>query len=219
MPSFTKENYLKAIYFLDQKGKDIALTDISKKMGVSNPTTNNMVKKLQEAGWLIYERYKPLQLTSQGRKVGALIVRKHRLTEMFLTKIMGFGWEEVHDVAEEMEHIQSNLLFERMDEILGHPTVDPHGSPIPNRHGEIVMNSYLSLSEMQEGQQVRLCALANSSRDLLKLLNGKRIKLGTEMTILQKEDFDQSIVVQYDRQSSVTLSDAVCQSLLVEKVQ
>ena len=218
MPSFTKENYLKAIYFLDQKGKHIALTDISKMMGVSNPTANNMVKKLKDEGWLTYQRYKPLQLTKKGRKEGALIVRKHRLAEMFLTKIMGFGWEEVHDVAEEMEHIQSDLLFERMDEILGHPTVDPHGSPIPNRFGEIEVKAYLSLSEMQEGRRVRLCALADSSTDLLKLLNNKEIKLGTEMTILQKESFDQSITVKYDERSSVMLSAIVCQSLLVEEV-
>ena len=112
MPSQTKENYLKAIYALDQKGSKIALTDISKLMEVSNPTANNMVKKLQEMGWVIYEKYKPLRLTSEGRKQGALIVRKHRLTEMFLTKIMGFGWEQVHDIAEEMEHIQSDALFE-----------------------------------------------------------------------------------------------------------
>ncbi len=218
MPTQTKENYLKAIYFLDQQDKNISVTDLSKEMSVSTPTANNMVKKLQEKGWVVYRKYKPLKLTAKGRKTAALIVRKHRLAEMFLYKIMGFGWEEVHDIAEEMEHIQSDILFNRMDKMLGHPTVDPHGSPIPDEQGKIVERSYVGLDTVQEGDRVRLCALADSSMDLLLLLNEKEIELGTEMEVLRIEPFDNSFQVRYEGYASVMLSQEVCRSLLVEKL-
>jgi len=218
MPTQTKENYLKAIYFLDQQDKNISVTDLSKEMSVSTPTANNMVKKLQEKGWVVYRKYKPLKLTAKGRKTAALIVRKHRLAEMFLSKIMGFGWEEVHDIAEEMEHIQSDSLFNKMDEMLGHPTVDPHGSPIPDQEGKIVERSYVGLNKVEEGDRVRLCALADSSMDLLLLLKGKGIELGTEMEVLRIEPFDQSFQVRYEGHDAVMLSHEVCESLLVERV-
>ncbi len=218
MPTQTKENYLKAMYFLERKGSKIALTDLSKLLDVSTPTANSMVKKLQEDEWVIYQKYKPLQLTEKGRKAAALIVRKHRLTEMFLTKIMGFGWEEVHDIAEEMEHINSDALFDRMDELLGNPTVDPHGSPIPDKSGVLVSRNYEHLSDMSEGQRVRLCSMTDSSTELLVFLNSKNIKLGTEMDILKIESFDQSMIVSYNHHPSMMLSHEVCKRLLVEVV-
>jgi DtxR family Mn-dependent transcriptional regulator len=219
MPTQTKENYLKAIYFLDQKDKDISLTKLSRAMNVSAPTVNNMVKNLQEVGWVIYKKYKPLRLTEEGRRAAALIVRKHRLTEMFLTQIMGFGWEEVHDIAEDMEHIRSEKLFERMDELLGQPTVDPHGSPIPDREGKIAKQSFVELSGIGAGKTVILRSLLDSSADLLDYLNRKNIKLGTVMKILNIEPFDKSVQVSFDDQSNITLSHAVRDRLLVEVIK
>jgi len=218
MPTQTKENYLKSIYFLSQKNKEVSITELSKDMNVSKPTANNMVKKMEVKGWVEYEKYKPIKLTKSGKILGALIVRKHRLTEMFLSQIMGFGWEEVHDIAEEMEHISSMLFFDRMDEILGFPTTDPHGSPIPDKSGKILSVSYLKLSSINVGQKVRLCGLVNSSNELLLYLNKKKIKLGTAMTITQIEKFDNSIEVSLEGDSKIFLSFEVCQSLLVEKV-
>lgn len=218
MLSKTKENYLKAIYFLDQKNEDITVTDLSKEMEVSTPTTNNMVKKLQAKGWISYEKYKPLKLTAKGRKTAALIVRKHRLAEMFLARVMGFGWEEVHDIAEDLEHIQSQKLFDRMDELLGYPTIDPHGSPIPDKEGNVTAKQYLALSEIPPDKTVRLCSLADSSTELLKYLNSKEIRLGTEIHVHQIEPFDKSYTVSYDAHAGVMLSHAVCKCLLVEEV-
>jgi len=218
MPTKTKENYLKAIFFLDQQDHDISITALSKELEVSTPTANDMVKKLQANGWVIYQRYKPLRLTPKGRKAAALIVRKHRLTEMFLAKIMGFGWEEVHDIAEEIEHIQSDNLFKRMDELLGYPTVDPHGSPIPDENGKISSKNYSLLSEISEGKTVRLCSLADSSTELLLFLNSKQISLGTEINVLKIEPFDKSMLIAYDKFPSVTLSHEVSKRLQVEEV-
>lgn len=218
MPSQTKQNYLKAIYFLASEDGKFSLSGLSKSMDVSAPTANSMVKKMQEAGWVIYKKYQPLELTASGKTAAALIVRKHRLTEMFLVERMDFGWESVHDIAEEMEHIDSELLFDRMDEMLGHPTIDPHGSPIPDKTGKIVARDYVRMSEVQAECKVRLCALSNTSNDFLIYLNAKGLELGTHLQVLHIEPFDQSITVAYADHSSVMLSHEVCERLLVEVV-
>ena len=218
MQTQTNENYLKAIYFLSQENIDVSITELSKKMEVSKPTVNNMVKKMQEKGWLYYEKYKPIKLTVKGKRLGALIVRRHRLTEMFLSQIMGFGWEEVHDIAEEIEHISSTLFFDRMDEILGFPTLDPHGSPIPDKKGKVVAVNYLNLAHIKEGQKVKLCGLENSSKDLLLYLNKKKIKLGSVLSVLHIEKFDNSFEVLLENNSTILLTFDVCMSLLVEKM-
>ncbi len=218
MPTQTKENYLKSIYFLSQKSREVSITALSKGMNVSKPTANNMVKKMEEKGWVKYEKYKPLKLTKKGKKLGALIVRKHRLTEMFLSQVMGFGWEEVHDIAEEIEHISSNIFFDRMDEILGFPTKDPHGSPIPDKNGKISKVNYMKLSDVNVGQKVRLCGLVNSSNELLLYLNKKKIKLGIDIKIIQIEKFDNSFEIYLGNSLKVFLTSEVCQSLLVEKL-
>lgn len=218
MQTQANENYLKAIYFLSQENIDVSITELSKKMEVSKPTVNNMVKKMQEKGWLYYEKYKPIKLTVKGKRLGALIVRRHRLTEMFLSQIMGFGWEEVHDIAEEIEHISSILFFDRMDEILGFPTLDPHGSPIPDKKGKVVEVNYLNLANIREGQKVKLCGLQNSSKDLLLYLNKKKIKLGSVLSVLHIEKFDNSFEVLLENNSTIFLTFDVCMSLLVEKM-
>lgn len=214
MPSQTKENYLKTIYFLCEKEGVVSLSALSKEMEVSKPTANNMVKKLQEKAWVISEKYKPIQLSNSGLKMAALIIRKHRIAEMFLAEKMGFGWEEVHDIAEEMEHLESDVLFQRMDELLGFPKLDPHGSPIPDKDGNFEKYSYLTLTEVEEGREVQLAALANSSSDLLHFLNKKSIALGSKMKVIGKENFDNSITVEFEN-SKLTLSSKVSKHLLV----
>lgn len=136
MASTTEENYLKALYNLSNTQGEVNISELALSLKVSMPTANSMVKSLQKSDWVIYEKYKPVTLTPKGQKEAALIIRKHRLTEMFLVKKMGFGWEEVHEVAEQIEHIHAPKFFERMDEMLGYPTMDPHGSPIPDNQAE-----------------------------------------------------------------------------------
>jgi DtxR family Mn-dependent transcriptional regulator len=135
---------------------------------------------------------------------------------MFLSQIMGFGWEEVHDIAEEMEHVQSEKFFDRMNELLGFPTVDPHGSPIPDKLGHTPVQDFRPLTEAKQGERVRLVALADSSKELLVYLNKKRISLGTELHIEQVESFDQSITVKYGKEPMAMLSAEVGRCLLVE---
>ncbi|MCK9450952.1 MAG: metal-dependent transcriptional regulator [Bacteroidales bacterium] len=137
MASQIVENYLKAFINHSNSEGELLISQLSTLMHVRMPTVNSMMKNLKKQGLVNYEKYKPLSLTEKGRKVAALVVRKHRLTEMYLYEKMGFSAEEVHEIAEQIEHINAPKLFDRMDELLGFPNFDPHGSPIPDSFGEI----------------------------------------------------------------------------------
>ena len=215
MATITIENYLKALYLLSQKSKTVSLTDLSKEMGVSAPTVNNMIKKLEEKGWVDYKKYKPIKLTKEGRLRSSVVIRKHRLTEIFLVKLMGFGWEEVHDIAEQIEHIKSESFFDRMDELLGFPKTDPHGSPIPDKNGKIIKQNYKTLSEIVENKKVSLAALKDSSFELLDYLNKKNLKLGDTLHVLSVEPFDQSLSILLPDSREITMTHQVCSCLLV----
>ena len=217
MATITIENYLKALYNLNQESSAISLTDLSKEMTVSAPTVNNMIKKLQDKGWVAYQKYKPIKLTKEGAIQAAAIIRKHRLTEMFLVKIMGFGWEEVHDIAEQIEHIKSDDFFDRMDELLGFPKIDPHGSPIPDKNGKIIEQHYKTLAQIEPNIKVTIVALKNSSFELLDYLNNKKIKLGDTIQIISIEPFDKSCSILLEETVRMTMTQQVCSCLLVVK--
>lgn len=209
------ENYLKCIFHLSADNKAVPLTSIAEALDVAVPTANSMVKKLSAQGWLKYAPYKPVVLTAKGRKTAALIVRRHRLTEMFLVQIMKFGWEEVHDIAEQIEHIHSPAFFDRIDELLGNPQHDPHGSPIPDSSGVITGNKYILLSDCSRGMQVRIKALHQPTQELLLFLNKKKLKLGDRIKVLDVTDFDGSMTIQYAGQQIGVFSKLVCDRLKV----
>lgn len=218
MASATEENYLKALLNLSSDKGECSVSELSAKLNVSTPTANSMIRKLADKQLIKYEKYKPIQLTDLGKKMAGLVIRKHRLTEMFLVEQMGFGWEQVHEIAEQIEHINSEMFFERMDTLLGSPSVDPHGSPIPDKNGNINKRKYEKLSDAKDGEKYRLASLKNSSMDFLKFLNRREIQLGLQITIQSVESFDGSLVVSYEGHPNETLSKAVCEKLLVEKV-
>ena len=215
MYSLAEENYLKALYLLSGKVGAVNVNDLSKQLNIKMPTVNSMMKRLFEKGLIHYESYKPIKLTAEGKKQAALIIRKHRLTEMFLVEKMGFGWEEVHPIAEQIEHIDAPAFFDRMDALLGFPKTDPHGSPIPNKNGEIEWIAYVNLSNCHAGEKVILSAVTNSSDDFLKFLNSKDIKLGDMIRILDVEPFDGSMQLSISNRSPETFSKLVCEKLLV----
>jgi DtxR family Mn-dependent transcriptional regulator len=177
----------------------------------------SMIKRLSDKALVHYESYKPVTLTDLGKKEAALIIRKHRLTEMFLVKNMGFAWDEVHEIAEHIEHIPSKAFFDKMDSLLGHPTLDPHGSPIPNIHGEIIAETFVHLTTCAEGDVVVFSAVGSSSEELLRFLTSKNLVLGTRITILSIEAFDGSMTIQYDNRLAEVLSSKVCEKILVSK--
>lgn len=217
MVSYTKENYIKALYFLHLQNEEISLSDLGKELQVSKPTANDMVKKLKAEGIVISEKYKPIRITEKGKKQASTIIRKHRLSEMFLSQIMKFGWEEVHEIAEELEHIKTEKFFDRMDKLLGYPKTDPHGSPIPDKEGNFNRPNYKRLSEIPIGTTVKVKALRKSSTDFLLFLNRKAIQLDTIIKIDDIESFDQSYTVSYDNFSKVVLGKSVCNRILVEE--
>jgi len=217
MNSLTEENYLKALFTIENETGEVSVAELSKRLGIKMPTVTSMMKKLAEKKLVHYESYKPLRLTDKGRREAGLVIRKHRLTEMFLVEKMGFGWEEVHDIAEQMEHITLMPFFDKMDELLGHPTIDPHGSPIPDRNGKIVWKEYNKLSDGKIGDTVILSAVINTSSEFLQFLNSRELRLGVKIKIKSIEPFDKSITVSYGKRAAEVLSNVVCERLLVEK--
>lgn len=215
--SYTEENYLKALFNLASETGEVNVNELSKSLEIKMPTVTSMMKKLSEKKLVHYESYKPLRLTEKGKKEAGLIIRKHRLTEIFLVDKMNFGWEDVHDIAEQIEHIQSPVFFEKMDELLGYPKIDPHGSPIPDRDGKIVLKSYDKLSDCKVGETVRLLAVINTSSEFLKFLNSREMRLGLKIKIKSIEAFDKSMVVSYGKHQNEALSHIVCERLLVKK--
>lgn len=192
MMTLTEENYLKALFHLSTENPAVSVLDLSKSLDIKMPTVNSMVKKLAAKGLVLYEKYKPLRLTEEGRRSAGLIIRKHRLVEMFLVEKMGFGWDEVHEVAEQLEHIQSPKLFQKIDEILNHPKVDPHGSPIPDEKGVIAVQNFVALSECTPGTLYRFMAVGSSDDRFLRQIDRLGFRLGDTIRILETMDFDRS---------------------------
>lgn len=210
-----EENYLKALFHLQDEQGEVGVNELSKALDVKMPTVNSMVKKLAEKSLLFYESYKPVKLTDKGKRVAASIIRKHRLTEMYLVERMGFPWDEVHEIAEQMEHIDAPKFFQKMDELLGFPSFDPHGSPIPKEDGSIESLDGKPLSKAAFNQPFKVVALLDSSEEYLKYLDKLGIQLGTVIEILEQESFDQSYSVSLNNTEVTTLSLKAAESLLV----
>ena len=218
MNSLVEENYIKALFHLSENGQgEVNVKDLSKHLSIKMPTVNSMMKKLSEKELVIYETYKPLRLTDKGILKASLIVRKHRLTEMFLVDKMGFGWEQVHEVAEQIEHIQSPLFFDKMDELLNFPKIDPHGSPIPDKEGNFEQINYKKMSEFKVGDVVEICAVINSSDEFLNFLNTKDLSLGSVLKVIEIESFDKNMKVDYSNKIEV-FSLLISEKLLVKKL-
>lgn len=211
----TEENYLKALFNLGNSKGEVGVNELSQHLEIKMPTVNSMMKRLAEKGLIHYETYKPIRLTGKGQKEAAIIIRKHRLTEMYLVDKMGFTWDQVHDIAEQVEHIQSPMFFSKMDELLGFPTVDPHGSPIPDSSGKVKWLEYRKLSDCKVGETVSLAAVTHSSDDFLKFLNARDLFLGISVKIKSVEEYDGSMVVSYGKRKAEPLSHVVCDKLLV----
>lgn len=212
-----EENYLKALILLSENGDSVGIKQLSDAMDLKMPTVNAMMKKLSLKKLVIYETYKPIQLTEEGKKEAMKVLRKHRLTEMFLVEIMGMGWEEVHDIAEQLEHVESSVFFDKMDAILGHPVLDPHGSPIPDKDGNIVELKGKILSEVKVGSKVKFIAVLKSSSEFLQYLNGKSVKLNDVFELLDREPFDSNLIIKH-KNSQMQLSVKASDQMLVELI-
>lgn len=217
MYSVVEENYLKALLSLANAEDEVSINELSKRLKIKMPTVNSMMKRFVEKDLITYESYKPVKLTALGKREAAMVVRKHRLTEMFLVEKMDFNWEEVHEIAEQIEHIKSPLFFEKMDALLGYPKFDPHGSPIPDKNGAVIEPAYVPLSQCSPAEELTFKAVSDSSEDFLRFLNGRSILLGDQIRVVAKEPFDGSMQVEIKGKSRETFSQLICDKLLVEK--
>lgn len=218
MLTLVEENYLKTILTLSDKEGKVLVKALSRELDVKMPTVNSMMKRLSEKGYIHFENYKPIFLTERGRKEAASILRKHRLTETFLYEKMELGWEQVHAIAEQIEHIRSDLFFDKMDQMLNHPKVDPHGEPIPSKNGDILESTYRKLSVFEPGDVVVFMAVNDASDTFLEYLNKRNLSLGIGLEIISKEEYDGSMAVRYGgSKKEEVLSRPVCDKILVEK--
>lgn len=216
MASLTEENYIKSIYTLSQATGEVFVSELGKKLSVKLPSVNSMVKRLASKKIVSYAPYKGIKLTEKGRKTALLIIRRHRLAELFLVKVMGLGWEEVHEIAEQLEHVDSPRFYDRIDELLNYPKVDPHGEPIPDSNGKLVSRNQTSLSEINEGSSVRIIAVTDDEKSFLGHLNSKGLQIGDRVTIKKRESFDSSITIQHKSGNEFMLSHQVAERILVE---
>lgn len=219
MNSLVEENYLKALFNNANEQGEVNVKELAQILGLKMPTVTSMMKKLATKKLVHYESYKPLKLTTKGKREAGKIIRKHRLTEMFLVEKMGFGWENVHEIAEQIEHIKSPEFFQRMDELLDHPKLDPHGSPIPDKDGKMDWIQYDKLCDCKEGDKVRLAAVVNTSAEFLTYLNKRNLKLDSIIDVLSVEEFDKTMQVRYDESPETSLSLAVSERILVEHIK
>ena len=214
--SQNKEDYLKALFHLsrDNKQGTAKTKQLAAFLGVSAASVNNMLKKLKEAGFVDYEKYGSVQLTEEGRLVAIRLIRKHRLWETFLCDKLGFKWDEVHEVAEQLEHINSEKLINELDAFLGYPTTDPHGDTIPAADGTFVPREKQPLSSVAEGAVCRLIAVDDSSSDLLQHVSKLGLSLNQSFTVLERQDFDDSVLLEINGKK-VWVSSKFAQSVYV----
>ena len=218
MLSFTEENYLKAIYKIHERTKAAASTNaIAEIMETTAASVTDMMRKLAHKEMIQYEKYKGSRLTAQGAVLATALIRRHRLWETFLADKLNFSWEEVHELAEQLEHINSEKLIERLDEFLDFPKYDPHGDPIPNADGKFTIREQLMLSQLQIGEKGVLIGVKNHNDEFLSYLNELKIKLGSEFEIRNKVLYDQSIKVHLNDQE-IVLSEKVSTNLMIKKL-
>lgn len=219
LPSSTVENYLKAIYSAQRAlGVEtlVPMGQLAAALEVVPGTATTMVKALAESGLVRYEPYAGVRLTAAGDKLAALVLRRHRLIELFLVQVMGMSWAEVHDEAEHLEHAVSERLIERMDEMLGFPSVDPHGDPIPNAEGGVHERTYHSLLECPVGQPMRVARIADQNAEFLRFLEQSALMPGQGVVVVSRDTVADSVAVQGTDARRIVLGARAASKVLVD---
>lgn len=210
-----EENYLKAIFHLGESSKGVIATNaIARQIKTKPSSVTDMVKRLSEKGLLTYTPYKGVSLSSKGTVSALKVIRKHRLWETFLVEKLNFMWDEVHEIAEQLEHIHSEKLIERLDAFLGHPKLDPHGDPIPNPKGEIHHEPKISLAEIPVASEGICVGVKDSSASFLSFLNRNKVALGDRITVLNREEFDGSLYIKV-RNKQLSISKEIAANIYI----
>jgi len=214
--TYSEENYLKTIYHLTSMTEEAISTNaIAEKMDTKASSVTDMLKKLAEKDLVNYIKYQGVSLTENGKLAAKMIVRKHRLWETFLVEKLEFSWDEVHDVAEQLEHIKSEKLINKLDDFLGNPTEDPHGDPIPDAEGRIIKIEKRLLSELEKNQSGICVGVKDTSSDFLKYLDKQEIALGSQIAIIEKESFDNSVKIRVGNKEMM-ISNKIASNLYIQ---
>jgi DtxR family Mn-dependent transcriptional regulator len=216
MITLTEENYIKAIYHLGKQGaKTVSTNAIARDIETKASSVTDMVKKLSEKGYAHYKKYQGVSLTTEGKAIAINIVRKHRLWEVFLVEKLNFSWDEIHEVAEQLEHIKSKKLISQLDAFLGYPTHDPHGDPIPDPDGKIKKIDKILLSEVDVAKPCICVGVVDTSPEFLKYLDKHNIALGSSFEVKHREVFDNSVTIAIDGKTLV-ISSTIANNLFVK---
>jgi len=214
--SQAEENYIKNIYHLQQATGFVTTNELAAALSTKPASITEMLKKLKAKKLLHYEPYKEFQLSPQGKKTALGIVRKHRLWEFFLVEKLQFGWDEVHEVAEELEHISSKKLVDQLDAFLNYPRFDPHGDPIPDSNGKMSAQPQVNLTELPLNNQAEVSSVGSQSSELLELLKHKNITIGTRLEVKKKFSFDKSLELKLKSNITVNISEQLAAVLFVK---
>jgi len=216
MITLAEENYLKAILSISlNEDKKISTNAIAKEIGTSPASVSDMLKKLQDKKLIKYKKYKGVELSKTGNRKAVNILRKHRLWETFLVNNLGFNWEEVHDIAEQLEHIKSEKLINRLDNFLEYPKFDPHGEPIPTKEGKLPISNTIPLNKFKLNVKGKIMGVTIDKKSFLQYLTQLNISIGTNIELLEKISFDQSLIINIDNNIK-HISNDVAKHLLIK---
>ena len=213
--SASEENYLKTIYHLQTKDDNVTTNELAEKLHTRPASITDMMKKLKSRKLVNYQPYRGFRLTPEGKKIALSIIRRHRLWEYFLAEKLKFNWDEVHAVAEHLEHISNKKLIDKLDEYLAFPKFDPHGDPIPDTNGKIETGKQVNLSDLSINKLAKVCFIANQSESLLEHLNEKKITIGATIMVKKKYNYDDSLEIKLDSKL-LTISDQLAKNIFVK---
>jgi DtxR family transcriptional regulator, Mn-dependent transcriptional regulator len=214
--STSEENYLKTIFHLQTKDDNVSTNELAERLQAKPASITDMMKKLKTRKLVNYQPYQGFRLTPEGKKVALSIIRRHRLWEYFLAEKLKFNWDEVHEVAEQLEHVSSKKLIDKLDEYLAFPKFDPHGDPIPDTNGKMETGKQISLSELPINKSARISFVANQSELLLEHLNEKKINIGASVVVKRKFDYDDSLEIKLDNKLQLTISNQLAKNIFVK---
>ncbi len=213
--SISEENYIKAIFHLQVEESKVTTNELARELNTKPASVTDMMKKLKTKKLIHYEPYQGFRLSNEGSKVALGIIRRHRLWEYFLSEKLKFSWDEVHAIAEHLEHVSSKKLIDKLDEFLGFPRVDPHGDPIPDAHGKIESSKQVCLTELELNKPAMVSHVSDQSSGLLELLKHKNISIGTRLEVKKKFEFDHSLEIRIRQQPAFHISEQLAKNIFV----
>jgi len=211
----SEENYIKSIYHLQQQSEIVTTNSLANEIQTRPASVTDMLKKLQTKKLLDYEKYKGFRLNAVGNKIALSIVRRHRLWEYFLVTKLGFEWDKVHDIAEELEHVSSIELIQKLDVFLNYPQADPHGDPIPDVNGKMTVVKQVSIADVPVKKNVVVCSVSNQSPEMLELLKHYHIGIGTQLKVNMRLSFDGSVEIKVSKYAACIISEQVAKNIFV----